>query len=74
MEILSTHMCYFFLNFGVNYRHKRNNFSKKGTYLEWTRLTEEYSTRSSLIAVAQSLTLPIGPVYHKHLAGAASRN
>ena len=41
MKILSTRTCYFFLNFGVNYRYKRNNFSKEGTYLEWTRLTEE---------------------------------
>jgi hypothetical protein len=32
MEILSTHNCYFFLNFGVKYAYKRNNFSQKGTY------------------------------------------
>lgn len=31
-EMLPTHSCYFFLNFGVNYAYKRNNFSKKGTY------------------------------------------
>ena len=40
-EMLSTHNCYFFLNFGVNYLYERNNFSQKGLFLEWTRLTEE---------------------------------
>ena len=36
IEILSTHKCYFFLNLGVKYRYKRNNFYQKGNYLEWT--------------------------------------
>ena len=41
IEMLSTHQCYFFLKFGVICVYKGNNFSQKGTYLEWTRLIEE---------------------------------
>ena len=40
-EMLPSHPCYFFLNFGVNYVYTHNKFSQKGLYCEWTRLTEK---------------------------------